>query len=289
MSPTGKTDLPPNTFVHKMLDREFNKLRQFVYQYAGITLGDHKRDLLITRLSRRLRALRFSSFKEYLDYLDLKDNDNEIEKLVNCITTNVTGFYREINQFKLLEKSILDDYCAGMEKKGERHLKVWSAGSSSGEEAYTISIELTEYFLRHTDWSFEIFASDIDTNILAKAREAVYPVKTVADIPAPLLKKYFLKGIDQNTDKVKLKSIIRDRVKYGIVNLIYDAYPYTDCDIIFCRNVMIYFSSENRRKIIRKFYNSLKPGGFFFVGHSESVLEFKDEFDLVAASIYRKK
>lgn len=256
-----------------MNDKDFQTIRKKVYDSIGVNLTDAKRNLVVSRLSRRLRELKLDSFGSYLSYLE--GNAQELEILFNRITTGVTKFFRENHHFEFLVEEFLPGYEENLKKTGgEFQFRGWSAGCSTGEEPYTLAMVLHHYLsTRKKRGSIEILASDINTEVLQKARRGIYKKKEVLDIPYDFLKRYFQLGTGQNEGLLKVKNEISDLISFRQVNLTAThqfplAKPLT---VIFCRNVFIYFNRETQTRLLDAFHQHLIPGGILFLGHSESI------------------
>lgn len=261
-------------------DQEFKLFRDLIYQIAGINLSDSKKVMLAGRLQRRLRQHNLPTFMHYYRMLESGRNPEEMQVMVDLLTTNETYFFREPAHFDFVRKELLPE--AG--KTGT--FRVWSAASSSGEEAYTLAMILAEY-LSNTAW--EIFGSDISTQVLSKARAAHYPLERIEGIPPAFLGKYCLKGVRSQAGTFMICPELRRRVTFAQVNLTQPIRREIGLfDVIFLRNVMIYFDPETKQKVIANLIPQLKPGGHFIVGHSESLHGLTTMLSQVRPTIYRK-
>jgi chemotaxis protein methyltransferase CheR len=259
--------------------RDFDYLRNIIYDEAGIKLSDMKKALVQSRLLRRMREMGISSYDEYCNYLR-ENYDEEIENLINCITTNKTEFFRESEHFSILQKIVEQEL-------SHKNIAVWSAGCSTGEEAYSIAIVLLESKFNK---NFKILATDIDSKVLEIARMGVYPIDAVQTIDINMLKKYFLKGKEQYAGYAKVKDFLKKNISFQHINLLDDNYRLRGYfDIIFCRNVMIYFDKEVQSKVLKKFYDYLPKGGYLFLGYAESIVNINLPFHYVAHSVYQKR
>ena len=269
-------------------DKEFRLFQDLVKASTGITLSEHKRNLVSSRLSKRLRVLGLPSFQAYHDYLIAEPA--EMENFVNAITTNKTDFYREKHHFDFLERDIVPAWKTRAARIGERRLRIWSAGCSSGEEPYTIAITLREAMDSCQGWDVRILASDIDTAILERATQAIYQEERVADIPRPLMERHFLKGKGAHTGSVQVVREARDLVTFRQINLLEDQWPIrTVFDVIFCRNVIIYFDKPTQRRLMEHFATHLKDDGYLFIGHSETLHGLSDQFTVLGNTVYQKR
>lgn len=286
---TAVRPLPQASSEFTISDQEFRLFQDLVKASTGIALSEHKRNLICSRLSKRLCALGLPSFQRYHDYLIAETGQAELENFVNAITTNKTDFYRENWHFEFLEKEIIPALKARAVRTGERRIRIWSAGCSSGEEPYTIAITLREALENLLAWDVRILASDIDTQVLGKAAQAIYPEERVAEIPRPILERYFLKGTGAQAGLVQAVREVRNLVTFRRINLLEEPWPVrTVFDCIFCRNVIIYFDRPTQRRLMERFAAYLKDDGYLFLGHSESLYGLNDQFTFLRNTIYRK-
>jgi chemotaxis protein methyltransferase CheR len=273
---------------YRMTDEDFGKLSSFVSKELGIKMPYPKKLMLQGRLQKRLADLRLNSFKEYLDFVfSKKGREVEMVKMIDRITTNKTDFFRESQHFDYLKSMVFPELVS----KGyaRRTIRIWSAGCSSGEEPYSIAIVMKEFLQDHPETDFEIFATDISLSILEKASTAVYSSDRISCISTELKKKYFLKSKDPSEKLVRLVSGIRSKVTFQRMNLMNPYYSVNkEFDIIFCRNVLIYFDHETQQNVITKLASNLKPDGFFFLGHSESVTNMNVPLKQIKPTIFRK-
>ncbi len=259
--------------------RDYIKIRDFIYKHSGLHFEEKKIYFVKKRLSIRMKALAIESPKEYLWLLKYGDPDGkELQELINLLTTNETYFFREFDQLAVFAENCLQEVCASKEEKGNKTLRIWSAGCSTGEEPYTISIILLEMLDRYHSWDIEILATDIDTKVLKKAREGIYSRRAVKDVPEEYLEKYFIK----NDDNYRVKSIVKRPVRFRHLNLIDEKKMrlIKGIDFLFCRNVLIYFDETTRISVVSNFYDSLNVGGYIFLGHSESMSRISTAFAL---------
>lgn len=257
---------------------DFNKVRSILYDLSGINLSDNKDSMVYSRLARRLRVLRLSSFSDYLDFLS--KNSNEVEHFVNGLTTNLTSFFRENHHFE-----ILYDYL----KKASGHQKIWCAASSTGEEPYSIAMCAAEAYSSLSP-PVSILATDIDSNVLAIAKDGIYNSDKVRSLSQNRLKQFFYNGKKSNEGKVKVVPEIQKLVKFSQLNL--TDHQWTSIkgpfDIVFCRNVMIYFDKPTQLKILKKLVDKMPDHGLYFAGHSESFLNASNVVVSVGKTVYRK-
>ena len=273
---------PQNEF--RLLERDFQKIVELVREHAGIVLGERKRELVYGRLSRRLRELGFTDFSDYCAYLESPEGESERGMMVNAITTNLTGFFREAHHFEFLAKEVLASM-AGSRSTAGRRLRIWSAGCSSGEEPYSIAMTVREALGDDTRWNAKILATDIDTQMVATAKAGHYPSNRTESIP-PALRRKFVCPVDD--ESIEMSEALKSMIVFKPLNL-FDRWPMQGpFDAIFCRNVIIYFDTDAKRALFDRFAEILKPGGWMFIGHSESLFRLSDRFRHVGRTIYRR-
>jgi len=266
----------------------FAKFQQTIYREAGIWLADHKQALLSGRLARRLRLLGLGSMSQYFELVSQPDQQHERAVMIDCITTNETRFFREARHFDFLSQHVFPRWQQEA-VAGERstRLRIWSAGCSSGEEPYSLAMLLLKHFPQETGWDLEVLATDISTRVLEKARQAVYPLEKMKDIPAEYLRAYMLKGRGEHKGVMKVSPELHRIVRFARVNLHADSYPVVGLfDLIFCRNVLIYFDQESKEKVIDGIVRHLSPSGLLFVGHSEHLGGIAPSLKTVAPTIH---
>jgi chemotaxis protein methyltransferase CheR len=271
---------PESADSYVLTSTDFERVRRLIYRYAGISLSPSKQTMVYSRLSRRLRALRLPDFRSYLDALEAQPaGRGEWQEFVNALTTNLTSFYRESHHFPILAEHI-----AHRATKGK--VSIWCCAASTGEEPYTLAITA----MQACDSSrppVSILATDIDTSVLAKAREGVYGDEAVAKIDAGLLKKYFLRGHGANAGMVRVRRDLQALVDFQPLNLLDAQWPMdTQFDAIFCRNVMIYFDKDTQRRVLLQLARHLKPDGLLFAGHSENFSHVSDVLKLRGHTVY---
>lgn len=265
-------------------DRDFAFLRQIAYDHTGINLGDNKRQMVYGRLARRIRQLGLNSFAAYCQRVE-DDPDSELGELVNAITTNLTSFFRENHHFEHLADTAVPEIAA--HNAGARRLRVWSAGCSTGEEPYSIAMTLAEAELL-SGWDARILATDIDTNVVAKASSGLYGDDRVQGIAPPRLRRWFQRGGGANAGKVRVAQSLRDMIAFRQLNLLGPWPMRGPFDVIFCRNVVIYFDKETQRKLFARYADMLAPHGYLYIGHSETLFKISERFQLVGGTIYKK-
>lgn len=269
---------------YEITSDEFEQFRTLVYKESGISLGDGKRSLIVSRLSKRLRDLSLDTFQQYFNLVTGSAGQEEFTQLLDLISTNKTDFFREPKHFDFLREKVLPELAS------TKRVRIWSSASSSGEEPYTIAMTLYDGVQAPAQWNFHILASDLSTRVLAKASSGVYDAERVRDLPADTLKRHFLSGRGGAAGKVKVKPHLSDMVTFRRINLMDDRFPIkTPLDVIFCRNVMIYFDRPTQERLVGRFHKYLKPGGYLFIGHSESLQWLNQPFKSIAPTIYRKE
>ena len=271
----------------KLTDAQFAKFSSLIYAKCGIHLKPEKKELLNARLGKRLRATGIDSFKVYYEYVTHDTSGDELVQLIDSVSTNFTSFFREIAHFDYLTSTVLPTYLAENRGKGQG-ITVWSAACSSGEEPYTLAMVLEDFATSNPGMQYRIRATDISTKVLAQARQAVYPEERVAKVPPQFLKRFFQKGVGKSAGFVRVKEQLRRMVSFERFNLMDELPCQGELDIIFCRNVMIYFNSATQQALVDKFYRCLAPGGHLFIGHSESLTSINHKFKQVASTAYRK-
>jgi chemotaxis protein methyltransferase CheR len=256
---------------------DFERVRAMLYKHSGIKLNDSKMDMVYSRLTRRLRATGLKTFQEYLARVE-KQRDEEWETFINSLTTNLTAFFREPHHFPLLKTHALS--------LKKRPIRIWCSASSTGEEPYTLAMSMVEAFNTYKP-PVEIIATDIDTNVLNKAQSGIYPIDRIEKLPQDTVKRFFLKGSGKNADNVKVRKELCDLISFRQLNLLDAKWPISGLfDVMFCRNVMIYFDKETQYKILKRFEPMLEPHGLLFAGHSESLHHASDLFKLRGQTVY---
>lgn len=264
-------------------DKEFDKIKKIVYDFAGIDLNESKKNLVYNRLAKRIRFLEKQSFKEYLDFVE-KQGEEEFVHLINAITTNLTFFFRENHHFEHLAQTVIPEL---LEKNADkRKIRVWSAGCSTGEEPYSIAIVLKETV--PAGWDAKVIATDLDSNVVQTAVNGIYNVDRLKGMDLERKKRWFMKGTGAREGFAKVKKELQDIIEFSQLNLMAD-WPIRDAiDVIFCRNVVIYFDKPTQARLFDRYADRLPNGGYLFVGHSESLYNVCDRFELLGKTIYRK-
>ncbi|MHA6300215.1 CheR family methyltransferase [Devosia sp. CAU 1758] len=267
---------------YSLSEREFARIKARVYSEAGISLSDAKRTLVVSRLSKILRALRLPSFDAYVDYLERGGTAQDGQDFVNALTTNLTRFYREDHHFEHLRTHV--GALIAEKPRGSR-LRIWSAGCSTGQEPYTIGMDLLGAFPELKRWDFKILATDIDTAVIAKAAGGVYPQNELSGLTPERMRPFERAG----DGMVRIPAAVRELVSFKPLNLI-GAWPMKGpFDAIFCRNVAIYFDKPTQGEVFGRFAQLMAPEGFLYIGHSENLGSGGDGFRLVGKTIYQSR
>ncbi|MCK4303562.1 MAG: protein-glutamate O-methyltransferase CheR [Candidatus Eisenbacteria sp.] len=269
-----------------LTEAQFHKISELVKRLAGINLHVGKMQLVKARLNKRLRDLGMTSFAQYLAFLEDDKSGNELVSMLDALSTNLTNFFREPTHFDYLRTTILPRI---LQSGKSRRIRVWSAGCSTGEEPYTICITLLETIPNMGLWDVKILATDLSTQVLKRAAQGVYSEARFEGVPRAVVHKYFDKvKSDGPETNYQVKGVLRQLVTFGRLNLM-EAWPMTGpFDVIFCRNVMIYFEKPTQAKLIQRYYDLLCPGGVFFLGHSESLTGTNHRFKYIQPTIYEK-
>jgi len=273
--------------VIRMTDQEFKKLSILIYEGYGIKMPVAKKVMLEGRLRKRLIITKMSSFTAYCNFLFSKEGmKNELIHMIDVVSTNKTDFFREPGHFNYMTDFLLLEF--QKESRG-KPLNIWSSASSSGEEAYTIAITIEEFYKQNKTFDYSVFCTDISSEVIKKGVQGIYDESRISNIPLNIKKKYFLKGKEGNNNKVRVVPELRKKMTFNRLNLMDDSYsvPY-DFDVIFCRNVLIYFDKQVQERVINKLCNKLKKGGILFLGHSESIAGINVPLETISPTIYRK-
>jgi chemotaxis protein methyltransferase CheR len=266
---------------------DFDRLKALIYAESGIVLSDEKKMMLELRIRRRLRALNLISYSDYCEYLFGTGHKNEVVHLLDVVSTNKTDFFREPEHFEYLTKRIVPELMAGNDSG--RELLFWSAGCSTGEEPYTLAIVLSEYALIHPGLRFKLMATDISTAALTKARRGIYTDEVLEPVPLDLRRKYFMHSRDPTSNLLRVVPELRQLAEFRRLNFMDADFGMSQkADIIFCRNVLIYFDRATQERIIQKLTRQLVSGGYAFVGHSETLHDMDVPLVTVAPALYRK-
>jgi len=266
-------------------EADFTNLREMVLTHTGITLAEHKRDLMYSRLTKRLRALGLTKFCDYCKFLK-NDVDNELEHFTNAITTNLTSFFREKHHFEHLAQDIvprlMDAY------KINKRIRIWSAGCSTGEEAYSLAIALSEVIPGIDSRDIRILATDLDSEVIQTAKNGIYPEARIEALDSQRKKTWFKKGSGELQGKIQVSPELRKLITFKQLNLMHEWPMSGKFDVVFCRNVVIYFDKPTQKKLFERFANVMRPESTLFIGHSETLKNVSDRFELKSKTVYRK-
>ena len=269
---------------YSITPEEFHRFRTLIYDESGISLADQKQTMLTSRLSKRVRELGLTTFSEYYDAVISDASREEFTRMLDLISTNKTGFFREPKHFAFLRERILPDL------KGEKRIRIWSSACSTGEEPYTIAMTFFEQVQDPEQWDCRILATDLSTRVLVKASAGMYEEARFRDVPPEVLRRHFLRGRGACAGLFKVKPHLAATIRFRRLNLMDERFPIRSAlDLIFCRNVMIYFDRPTQETLVNKFHRYLRPGGYLFIGHSESLQWVSHPFQAVEPTIYRKE
>ena len=266
--------------------KHFDYIRKLVSRQTGIVLADAKQNMVYSRLSRRVRTLGLDSFDEYCEVLRQGD-EQELVNFVNAITTNLTAFFRENHHFEFLANKLLPQLMQA--KAASRRLRIWSAGCSTGEEPYSIAMVLREVIPARDDWDVKILATDLDSNVVDTAHRGVYAEERVNGLGRERLRRWFRKGHGANAGKVRVSPELQELITFKQLNLMHGWPLRGPFDLIFCRNVVIYFDKATQKVLFDRYADLLDTAGHLFIGHSESLYKVTDRFENLGNTIYRKR
>jgi chemotaxis protein methyltransferase CheR len=274
-------------FPSPMTDADFERLSSYIERELGIKMPAVKRVMLESRLSRRLRLHKFTSYALYVDYVFSEEGSRtELIHMIDAVTTNKTDFFREADHFDFLLNNVLPNASSSSSEP----FRIWSAGCSTGEEPYTIAMVMEEYRRVNPSFRYTILATDISTKVLGKAIDAVYEEEKVAPVPLDYKKRYLLRSKDANKKIVRVKPELRAQIEFRRLNFMDDDFGIREhFDVIFCRNVIIYFDRATQERLIGKFRDRLKNDGILFLGHSETMTGMDIKFRTLAPTVYRKE
>lgn len=269
--------------------REYEMIRELVYGQSGISLGDAKQSLVESRLSKRLVELGLKSYRDYYRWLQENDESGtELQLMINCITTNKTDFFREPHHFEFLEKRVLANRVRQSKAGAPRRLRVWSAASSRGHEPYSIAATILDAIPDCGNWDVRILATDINTDVLDYARRGIYSASDITPIPYEKRRRHFLCGTGNRTGWYAVKSQLKDRISFQRMNLVHDRFRFRDrFDVIFLRNVMIYFDRDTQQRVLEQMKPWLHADGYLILGHSENICWHNSGYAPLGATIYR--
>lgn len=274
----------------QLSDEDFEAIRSLVYRVAGISLSDSKRALVCSRLARRLRDLNLKNHGEYLDYLANRDPDGvELQETLNCLTTNKTDFFREPHHFDYLRQVVFPQIERQASRGGPRRVRIWSAGCSMGDEPYSIAMELLDYPGFRRGWDIRILASDISTRVLKTAEEGVYPVERIEPVSPERQRRFFLRGTGTSAGLCQVRPELRRLIAFRRINFADSVWPVrTEFDVVFCRNVIIYFDLPTQQRVLGRLVDQIAPGGYLMLGHSESPQWLADVVSPLGKTMYHK-
>lgn len=270
-------------------DKDFKKISAFIYDVCGIKLPPIKKTMLSARLQKRLRQLRFDDYTSYLDYVMSPEGQaQELCHMIDVVSTNKTDFFREAKHFDVMNATVLPEFAHRLTHGRRKTLRVWSAGCSSGEEPYTLAMVLDDFFSKYPGLDYSILATDICTEVLAKAQEAIYSDETVAPVPPMYKQRYLMRGKGNYQGFHRVVPELRRKVSFKRLNFMDREFNIDQqMDIIFCRNVIIYFDRKTQCDLFEKFYKQFAPQGYLFTGHSETLEGIVDRMERVASAVYR--
>jgi chemotaxis protein methyltransferase CheR len=272
-----------------LTDKDYTRIADLIYQHSRIHLGSNKRELVASRLGKRLRATGCESYTEYCDLISGLDGAEEINNLVDAISTNHTFFFRERKHFDFLEQTVFSDFQKDPTFRGDGCFRCWSAAASTGEEPYSIAIVLAMHGDKNPGFRWEMECSDISSTALDAAMEGIYPDARLDDVPIEMKKRFFQRGVGSQVGRYRVKAELRNRMTWHLMNLFQDVYPFDKkFHVIFCRNVMIYFDKASQELLVQRMARLLKPGGYLKVGHSESLAGINHSLQTVRPAVYRK-
>lgn len=275
--------------THTMSDHEFSLFSTMIYSRLGIKMPYSKKLMLISRLMKRLKYLRMKTFREYYDYVSSEKGMNEeFNSMIDAVTTNKTDFFREPDHFNILVKKVLPELVTSEMFNERRTIHLWSAGCSTGEEAYTLAMVLSDYFSDAVS-RFNILATDVSMRVLQSGYDAIYVESVIQPIPLAMRKKYLMRGTGEKSGLFRIVPDLRKKVSFRQMNLMNSEFNINaQMDIIFCRNVIIYFDKDTQVRLFRKIYNNLVPGGYLFIGSSETLYGVNSDFIPAGPTVYRK-
>lgn len=271
---------------YEYTEKDFKLVQTLVAEHTGINLTEAKKDLVYGRLSKRIRKLNLSSFQEYINYVN-DDHESELVNFINAITTNLTSFFRENHHFDYLRNTLIPELLR--RNADTQRIRIWSAGCSTGEEPYSIAMTVLESLQHQPNWDVKILATDLDTNVVATAMAGRYTDERITGIDNARKKRWFLKGRGNNEGYVRVSRELQDIITFKQLNLMHQWPMKGSFDIIFCRNVVIYFDKATQRVLFERYANLLSDNGNLFIGHSETLFKVSDRFKSIGNTIYEKK
>jgi chemotaxis protein methyltransferase CheR len=291
MLKNNKTELIESIYHATLSPELFNRFTQFIQQRCGIHIKPSKKNMLEGRLRKRMRQLLLPTFEDYAHYLfsRTKNTKEEMIHFLDAITTNKTGFFRETPHFDYLVSEVLPEFIRQHDRHRVHTFRIWSAGCSSGEEPYTLAIVLNEFAEKNPTFSYAILATDLSKRALNKAKTAVYDNDQLEEVTPEHLCKYFVAARTGDNNQLRVASALRETIMFRRLNFMDSAFPIREpLQVIFCRNVMMYFDRATREQLVNRFTEKLCPGGYLFTGHSESLAGFPSNLKPVSSSVYQK-
>ncbi|MFM8716236.1 MAG: CheR family methyltransferase [Spartobacteria bacterium] len=272
-----------------LTDADYEHISRIIYQHSRIHLGDGKRELVSSRLGKRLRATGCETYSAYCALLSRPEGEAEINQLVDAISTNHTFFFREKKHFSFLEETVLREFHHNAAYRGDGCFRCWSAAASTGEEPYSIAITLARHEDLRPGFRWEIDCSEISSTALDTARQGIYTNDRINELPQDVRRRFFQRGIGRQEGRSRVKQILRDRMAWHLMNLFHEPYPFEKkFHLIFCRNVMIYFDRPSQEWLVQKMSRLLVPGGYLKVGHSKSLSTLQHGLQPIQPAVYRK-
>lgn len=276
-----------NIYNQKLEEQEFKKIQEFMLNNLGVKLSPIKIVMVNSRLVKRLKASGIYNFPDYINYVFSPEGkrNGELQCMIDELTTHKTEFFREEEHFDLLKNRVLPEFS----QRQQFNFKIWSAGCSTGEEAYTMAMLLNEFKTMHSGFDYSIYATDVSNAVVVKAVNGVYKASNLKGVEQNLIRKYFVDHKDEKDDEVKIIKTLRDKIQFSQLNLV-DNYPYAfnTFDVIFCRNTLIYFDDKAKREVVNKLISKIKTGGYIFVGLSETISQYSSDIKQVSPSAYQK-
>lgn len=285
-----KSEIAKPPAIEGISPKAFDQLRDLIHAETGITLGPSKRELLYSRLDRRVRELGLRGFDDYYHHLLCDDRDGiELQRMINCVTTTKTDFFREKHHFDFLRDQAFRQWRSSGPTNSYK-LRIWSAACSRGHEPYSVAITLLEHFGPRSCWDIKILATDINTDVLAFSERGIYPIEEASCLPKEVRNRHFLKGTGRYNRTCRIRDELRRMIAFRQMNFTTADWPVQgQFDAILCRNVMIYFDEAQQRRLVARLTDHLRPGGYLFLGHSEHQTWITDHVEALGQTIYRKR
>ncbi|MEL6302074.1 MAG: protein-glutamate O-methyltransferase CheR [Pseudomonadota bacterium] len=267
----------------QLSDAQYKRCREMIADLTGIQMSEAKKGLVVRRLGTRMRALEINDIDRYLDLINRGDAI-EVEHFTNSVTTNLTSFFRENHHFDYLKNTFLPEHI----NRGSKRLRIWSAACSTGEEPYSIAMTLAETLPNLGSWQIDILATDIDTQVVSTAKRGVYTMDRVDGLAEERLKQWFLRGRGAQAGRVRVRPALQKMIDFRVMNLLAEWPRFEPFDVIFCRNVVIYFDKATQAELVRRFHTTMDPDGLLIMGHSESLHRVSEDFRLLGRTIYKR-